>query len=117
MQEHQLILRKILIIASGLVLGISLIGIAFEVEKEPGYLAFSGVAVMAILGFTSARWIITAIEAVTGLTFFLSVRALLLLFTMGMVLAPLILPLGLAILLVQYLLARRRCLREASPSS
>jgi len=117
MHEHQVILRKILVIAIGLIIGISLIGIAFEVEREPGYFAFSGLAVMVVLGFTSARWILNGIEALTGFTIFLSGRALFLLFALGMALAPFILPLGLAVLMLQYFLARRRYLREISTAN
>ena len=116
MPYHQILLRKLVIITIGSLIGFTLVLMSFQFEKEPGYLAISGIFIIAVLGFTSARWVLAAIETVTGFTFFLSGRAVIFLYAMGTALAPLILPLGLIILLVQYMLARRRYLKESTAS-
>ena len=78
------------------------------IETEPGYLFYGAVLLMLVLGFTSARWVMRAIETITGFKFFLSGFMLVMLFAFSMAFSFVVLPLGLVLLVIQYVLARRR---------
>ena len=111
MPEHQIILRKILIVGGGLLSVFLLMSLSKWIETGPGYLFYGAMLLMIVLGFTSARWIMRAIEVVTGFRFFLSGFALLMLFFVSIALSFVILPVGLVLLVIQYALARRRYAR------
>ena len=111
MLEHQAILRRILIVGGGIVLLFVLMMLAEPTESGPGYLFFGAMLLTLLLGFTSARWIMRAIEAITGFKFYLSGFMLVMLLMFSMVFSFIVLPLGLALLVTQYVLARRRYTR------
>ncbi len=88
-----------------------LMSLSKMVENTPGYLFYGAMLLMVVLGFTSARWIMRAIEGVTGFKFSLSGFMLLMLFMFSMAFSFIILPVGLTLLVIQYVLARRRYTR------
>lgn len=111
MLEHQIILRKILVVGGGIIFLLALMSLSKWIETEPGYLFYGAILLMLVLGSTSARWVMRAIETITGFKFFLSGFMLFMLFVFSMALSFIVLPLGLALLVIQYVLARRRYAR------
>lgn len=117
MTEHQIIARRIATVGGCLILSLILIGIGAAVAdgNRSFYFYISAAILMLILGVVSARWFLSALAAVTGMTFLLSFRGIGFFYLLGSIFAPVILPIGLVVLIVRYGLARRRYSRETQP--
>lgn len=118
MAEHELIRRKILLVGGGILVCVALVvlGALLGDTLAAFWVLVLAVALGVLLCITSMRWIWRGIEAVTGLQFFIPTSLLFVGYMIGAMLSPIILPLGLVILTVQYVRAKKRFDREIAAS-
>lgn len=118
MPEHQRILRKILVLSAGMLVGYGLIAGDYLIRlEEPGGLFYGGLAVLAASGFFAAAWVFWAVEALTSSALAEFPPLWLLICCLVVILLIALLPLAVSILLVRYWRARRRFYREQANSS
>ena len=113
MPEHKRILRKILVLSAGMLVGYGLIGgdllIRFE---DPGGFFYSGLAVLAVSGFLAASWVFWGVEALTSTALAEFLPLWLLICCLVTILLITLLPLALIVLLFRYQRARGRFHQE-----
>lgn len=115
MPEHRRILRKILFLSAGMLLGYGLIaGDLLTCLEQPGGFFYSGLAVLAVSGFLAASWVFWGVEALTSTALSEFPPLWLLLCCLVVILLIALLPVAVIILLVRYWRARQRfCQKEA----
>jgi len=108
MPEHQLVMRKIVVVGGGLILALLLpaIGKPLGVDGQPAFLAST--LLFCVLGVVSLRWLVTALQAVTGFMFLIPLPVLVILYVAAAGLSVFIAPIGLLCLVIQYFRERRR---------
>ncbi|WP_299398850.1 hypothetical protein [Pelagibius sp.] len=118
MPEHQALLRKIVVLTTGLVVAYAMIAfdLLFGAAGGPGVLFYAALAMLAGLSLYAAGWVIGVVEALTStaLTEFLPLAILV--WVLAITAVVLLLPLALPVLAVQYWRARRRFLMAEGES-
>ena len=113
MHKHQLILRKLIAISLGFALMIALLAAYMKFESpDVGYLMVSWLVVCLGLSIVTVRWIVDAVQSITGFSFFFAGRTLILLYMLGAALSPVIIPMGIIVLVIRYGFARSQYSRE-----
>lgn len=113
MTEHQRILRKIIVLCAGMLVGYGLIaGDLFIRIEEPGGFFYSGLAALAVSGFLAASWVFWGVEALTSTALSEFPPLWLLICCLVVILLIALLPVALIVLLFRYRRARGRFHQE-----
>lgn len=109
MPEHQRLLRKILILTVGLIVAWGMIGFdVWGASTGPSGLFYSGLVLLAILGFFAAGWVFVYAESFTNSIVSEFPPFWLLIYVLVVAALIVLLPVAIAVLAVRYWIARRR---------